>query len=121
MSKGRNIFWEIQIGWQSSEGSGWRTVDWVRAKQERQGISRYFEDFKSHIAVSSCIFGAWDNLRTPTNRKISFDSRVRRTTSMLFSTIIIDIVRGKKWHRTKDDPEGSFIVSVHSSMSNLFS
>lgn len=50
-------------------------MDWVRAKQERQGISRYFEDFKSHIAVSSCIFGAWDNLRTPTNRKISFDSR----------------------------------------------
>ena len=23
------------------------------------------------IAVSSCIFGAWDNLRTPTNKKVS--------------------------------------------------
>lgn len=23
-----------------------------------------------HIAVSSCIFGAWDNLRTPTNKKV---------------------------------------------------
>lgn len=69
--------WRSDITVWIRQGSGWRTVDWVRAKQERQGISRYFEDFKSHIAVSSCIFGAWDNLRTPTNRKISFDSRVR--------------------------------------------
>ena len=26
-----------------------------------------------HIAVSSCIFGAWDNLRAPTNKKVRVD------------------------------------------------
>ena len=26
-----------------------------------------------HIAISSCIFGSWDNLRTPTNKKVRID------------------------------------------------
>lgn len=29
-----------------------------------------------HIAVSSCIFGAWDYLRTPTNKKVRKDAKI---------------------------------------------
>ncbi|XP_024365499.1 probable hexosyltransferase MUCI70 isoform X2 [Physcomitrium patens] len=46
-----------------------------------------------HIAVSSCIFGAWDNLRTPTNKKMSNSSKARVCFVMFVDQKSLDAIK----------------------------
>ncbi|KAG0615831.1 hypothetical protein M758_5G070200 [Ceratodon purpureus] len=45
------------------------------------------------IAVSSCIFGAWDNLRTPTNKKMSNSSKANVCFVMFVDQMSLDAIK----------------------------